>query len=233
MGISSFDVLRDLKRKLEIKKAGYLGTLDPLATGVLVVFVGRGTQLIQYFEKTIKSYTVGFELGKVSDSYDITGEVKQCSSSLPPREVFDDQMRSFLGSQLQIQPAFSAIKIQGKRSYEHAREGKVMDLGKRQVEISELEVMDFSPPHVQMHLSCSSGTYVRSFVHELGEQLKCGAVMSSLVRTAVGPFHVKHSQQLSDVQAEKIIGIDDLVDHYADWTGYSSGEADYLKKRLS
>ena len=232
-GISSFEVLRQIKRAFHTGKMGYLGTLDPLATGVLVVFVGKATQLIPYFEKTQKQYCVGFELGKKSDSFDITGKVEQVSTDLPSRSALEDVLSTFIGPQWQIQPAFSALKIQGKRSYEHARAGKILDLGKRQVEVHQLELIDYQTPHVELLVDCSSGTYVRSLVHELGQQLSCGAVMSSLRRTGVGKFLIDDAHSPEELNDKGLISVEVLIDDYVDWKGYSAGEPDYLKKRLS
>ncbi|MDP2691128.1 MAG: tRNA pseudouridine(55) synthase TruB [bacterium] len=233
-GITSFDVIRQLRKCLGVRKMGHLGTLDPLATGLLVVFLGKATKLIPYLTEAEKEYVVDLELGKTSDSYDVTGEVKSMKGfRMPTQEEFSDAVQSFLGPQLQIQPPFSAIRIQGKRAYELARDGKQVDLGKRQVSLFEIQIMDFTPPFVQLRLHCSSGTYVRSFVHELGEKLVTGAIMTQLMRTRVNKFSLEQAHRLDHVGEKNVLDPLFVVDEYGIWEGKSDQEKAYLKTKLS
>jgi len=232
-GMSSFDVIRALGKKFPKTKMGHLGTLDPLATGVLVVFLGKATQLIRYFSELGKEYEVVLELGKVSDTYDVTGKVKDSKGSKgwkDSKESFEEVLKTFIGPQWQIQPPFSAIRYQGKRAYEFAREGKHVDLGKRRIEIQRIELVESGPPFHNLRLSCSSGTYVRSFVHELGQALGTGAIMTALRRTRVGTFRIEHAHPLDAIRAEDILPSAMIVSEYLD---IPEREKIFLLKRFS
>ena len=231
-GITSFEVLRELKKRYQESKMGHLGTLDPLATGLLPVFMGKATKLITHFSEADKRYWVQFELGKFSDTYDVTGEVQQ-GGELPSQEAIQTQLKKMLGSQWQIQPSFSAIKVQGKRSYTLAREGKPVDLGKRQVVLDSIEQINIKLPVVELVLSCSSGTYVRSFVHELGEHLECGAVMTALRRQAVGPFEIESAKSLNNTSDKDVISLTNIVENYLPKDRFSMQEKAYLLRKLS
>lgn len=229
--ISSFDVLRSLKKTFSQPKMGYLGTLDPLATGLLVVFLGKATKLIKYCEKLPKSYLVEAELGKTSDSYDITGDVKTMELIKHPNEEhFLKILQSFLGPQWQIQPPFSALKFQGKRAYEHAREGKEINLGKRQVEIHDIIAQQLDLPNFELELSCSTGTYIRSFIHELGMKLETGAIMKNLRRTSQGPFRIEDAVSLSDISTDDAVSIQEFFERYADDIPAITREKAYIQK---
>lgn len=231
-GISSFDVLRELRKKLNEKKMGYLGTLDPLATGVLVVFIGKATKLIPYYSALDKEYVAEGELGKISDSFDGTGTIEVLKKDLPNEEAFRASLDRFIGPQWQIQPAFSAIKRDGKRSYELAREGTIQDLGKRQVNIYELKGTSFSSPNFMLHIKCSTGTYIRSLIHELGEALGCGAIMTSLKRTAVGDFRLEHALKIEDVDPSKLITVSSVLDNHLPSKQISEKEKVYILQKL-
>jgi len=222
-GKSSFDVIRDLRRELGVRKMGHLGTLDPLATGVLVVFVGKGTSLIRYFDDLDKVYEATLEFGKTSDTYDNTGEVHVTGSLSPDQASLEKALEGFLGSQWQIQPAYSALKVDGKRAYERARAGETLDLGKRQVVIHELELLENRATSARIRVNCSNGTYIRSLIHELGEKLGCGAVMTELRRLSVGPF------TLSDDRLEP----EELIREYIDWKGKAAGDRDLLIRQFN
>ncbi len=199
---TSHDVVAKLRGILKERKIGHLGTLDPLATGVLVVAVGRdATKQIQNFMKLDKEYEVELELGKVSDTYDREGEVKETRfdlSTLDKKSV-QSTLETFWGKSMQLPPAYSAKKIQGKKAYELARAGKVVELKPVEVEMhgSELEV---ELPFVRFTVTVSSGTYVRSLVHDLGQRLGCGAIMTALRRTRVGDFKLEDATTLEALQ---------------------------------
>lgn len=232
-GISSYDVLRNLKKRFDISRMGYLGTLDPLATGVLAVFIGKGTKLIPYFDDSEKSYIVDAELGKRSDSYDNTGKIELVENiSLPNKEAFSKAVASFLGDQQQIQPAFSALNFEGKRAYEHAREGRQIDLGSRQVTFHRLEILSDDLPQLRIDLDCSSGTYVRSFIHELGEKLKTGALMSNLHRTKAGPFDISDAVSLDEASLETTLSLTEFLEKYADSNPSLKRDKGYLLRKL-
>ncbi len=214
-GISSFDVIRTLRRKFPGTKMGYLGTLDPLATGLLVIFVGANTKLIPLFEDASKEYEACFELGKSSDTFDSTGKISEHTTiAWPSKKVVQEALTKFEGSIWQVQPAFSAVHREGKRAYELAREGKAIDLGKRQVEIFELQLTSFSAARGELRIRCSSGTYVRSLVHELGQLLRTGAVMTALRRTTVGAFRVQDSVKLEHVRGDQLLSAKKLFPNH-------------------
>lgn len=231
-GMSSFQVLRELRNKFPREKMGYLGTLDPLATGVLVVFIGQATQLIHYFSDADKEYLVDFELGKSSDTYDVTGKINIEDCPVPELRKIEEIVELFLGQQWQVQPNFSAIRYRGKRAYELAREGKKFDLGKRQVIISGLKLLDYNKPFVKLRVVCSGGTYVRSLVHEIGEKLGCGAVMNALRRTMAGPFDLKESTILEKISDSNLKSTREIISDYIDWKGRSMHEREVLLKKF-
>jgi tRNA pseudouridine55 synthase len=232
-GISSYDVLRKLKKQFDTSRMGYLGTLDPLATGVLAVFIGKGTKIIPYFEEARKTYIVQGELGKSSDTYDITGQVQDGSEyQTPSEDDFKKAITSFLGEQWQIQPAFSALKIDGKRAYEHAREGKEIDLGKRQVTFFRIEILESVFPFFRLEVECSSGTYVRSLIHELGEKLGTGAVMTELQRTQAGPFLISDALDLGKVSESDLMSLEEFFEKYAEENAALKRDKSYLMRKL-
>ncbi len=205
-GMSSFDVIRGLRKKFPGTKMGYLGTLDPLATGLLVIFVGMSTKLISLFEEAKKEYEASFELGKSSDTFDSTGNiVERQMKTWPTKTEVEKALVKFRGPIWQIQPPFSAVHREGKRAYELAREGKKVDLGKRQVEIFELELSSYHPPYGKLDILSSSGTYVRSLIAELGQSLGTGAVMSALRRTHVGPFRINDAVKCDDIREDQLL----------------------------
>ena len=200
-GVTSRQALGMVKRKLGLKKGGFLGTLDPLATGLLVCFFGEATKLIRHFEGADKMYEVTFELGKSSDTFDCTGKVEQVSELWKRLTQVELEQAILLqtGEHWQTQPRFSAIRRHGKRSYELARAGVDFALGKRQVNILEATLLSCDFPVVRVRMICSSGTYVRAWVHELGERLGCGAVMTALRRSGVGLWRLDQSVSVEDV----------------------------------
>ncbi len=197
-GWTSHDVVAKLRGLLHEKKIGHLGTLDPLATGVLVVAVGReATKQIQYHMKLDKEYEVEMELGKISDTYDADGKVEETGkpwTSLSEAEIHR-ALGLFWGKTWQMPPAFSAKKINGKKAYELARAGKMVELKVVEVEMYGDRV-EVALPFVRFTVRVSSGTYVRSLVHDVGETLGCGAVLTALRRTRVGPFFLKQAQTI-------------------------------------
>jgi tRNA pseudouridine55 synthase len=232
-GITSYDVLRKLKKQFDISRMGYLGTLDPLATGVLAVFIGKGTKLIPYFEEARKTYIVKAELGKTSDTYDVTGNVQVSENvKLPSKEQFEETLLSFSGNQLQIQPVFSALKFQGKRAYEFARKGVDIDLGKRQVTFHHLDIMTSEFPFFSLKVECSSGTYVRSLIHELGEKMNIGAIMTDLRRTQAGPFSIEDAVKLEDVTLDVCLSLGEFMEKYDEYNPSLKRDKSYLLRKL-
>lgn len=201
---TSHDVVAKLRGVLKEKKIGHLGTLDPLATGVLVVAVGRdATKQIQNFMKLDKEYEVELELGKTSDTYDSEGKVQETGFDLSrlDKKSVQEALETFWGETWQMPPAFSAKKINGKKAYELARAGKPVELKPVLVQMqgSEIEV-DF--PFVRLTVTVSSGTYIRSLAHDLGQKLGCGAILTALRRTRVGDFKIEDARSLESLYNE-------------------------------
>jgi tRNA pseudouridine55 synthase len=188
-GWSSRDALNRVERLVRPAKAGHAGTLDPLAEGVLVVCLGAATRLIEHVQAMPKEYRATFQLGRRSASDDVESEVELIDNArVPTREEVDAQLPRFIGKISQRPPAFSALKVEGKRAYKLARRGAAVDISPREVEVYHLEVERYEYPELVLSMHCSSGTYVRSVGRDLAESLGTCAVMSALVRTAVGCF---------------------------------------------
>ncbi len=200
-GWTSHDVVAKMRGILKERKIGHLGTLDPLATGVLVVAVGRdATKQIQNFMKLDKEYVVEMELGKFSDTYDSEGKVQTTDFDLSSldKKLVQEAMESFWGTSMQMPPAFSAKKINGKKAYELARAGKPVELKPVEVFMQGRDI-EVEMPFVRFTLTVSSGTSVRSLSHDVGQKLGCGAIMTALRRTRVGDFKLEEAQTLVDL----------------------------------
>lgn len=206
-GWSSHDVVAVLRGIFKERKIGHLGTLDPLATGVLVCAVGReATKQISKFMGLDKEYEVTMELGKRSDTYDVTGSVKETGSDLSQidLEKIEDVLGRFWGETLQMPPAFSAKKVKGKRAYKAARAGKPLELKPVRVTMQGKDIV-WVKPFVRFKVTVSSGTYVRSLVHDAGELLGTGAILTDLRRTRVGQFTLEQAKTIE--QLEKHLGL--------------------------
>jgi tRNA pseudouridine55 synthase len=190
-GCTSRDVVNQIQKLVRPEKVGHAGTLDPLATGVLVVALGGATRLVEYVQQQPKSYFATFLLGRHSDTEDIEGKVVELvNPPLPTRDQIVAVLPKFLGEIDQIPPAFSALKVGGQRAYALARRGDEVKLEPRQVTIHTLRVLDYTYPELQLEIACSSGTYVRSLGRDIARALGTEAVMSALERTSVGPFEI-------------------------------------------
>jgi tRNA pseudouridine55 synthase len=197
---TSHDVVAKMRGLLKEKKIGHLGTLDPIATGVLVLAVGReATKQVATLMKVDKEYEVELELGKVSDTYDADGKVESTGADLSGLNESKIRLAlaRFWGTTMQIPPAFSAKKINGKKAYELARAGKPVEIPAKEVSMQG-ELTEVALPMVKFKVTVSSGTYVRTLVHDLGQVLKCGAIMTDLRRTRVGHFQLSEAQTLED-----------------------------------
>lgn len=195
-GITSFDVIRRLRNKLGIKKMGHAGTLDPLATGLLIIATGSATKEISKYMNLPKEYEVLIEFGKTSTTYDADGEISQGVLMDVGRIEFEDNLKNFIGEILQTPPIFSAKKIKGVRAYDLARQGKEVKLEPRKVKIDKIEILDFSWPFVKLRVNCGKGTYIRSLAHDIGEKLGCGGYVKELRRTAIGDFKVENAERI-------------------------------------
>jgi tRNA pseudouridine55 synthase len=220
--ISSFAVVKSVRRILGIKKCGHLGTLDPMAEGVLPVAVGYGTKLVDYMMASDKEYVAQFELGYSTDSFDSTGTITNESRDVKPsREEVEEVLKSFKGEPELTIPAFSAVKIKGKRAYELARKGEIEDAGKRTMRIHDISLVDYNYPEGILWMKCYKGTYVRSVIHESGIKLGTFGVMSGLIRTHNGDFDKKDSFTLDQLQELKDNGEEaKAIRSVADVTGW-------------
>jgi tRNA pseudouridine55 synthase len=204
-GITSRRVVDHVAKLVRPEKAGHAGTLDPLATGVLVVCVGKATRLIEAVQDQPKSYHATFLLGRQSDTDDVTGAVTEVAVA---REILRDEIErhlpAFVGCIEQVPPTFSAVHVAGRRAYERARAGKTVELTPRTVEVFRLEITRFAYPELELDIDCGSGTYVRSIGRDLGQVLSCGAVMSALVRTRVGPYRLENTVTLEQLTRDTV-----------------------------
>lgn len=205
-GLTSFDVVARLRKILKIKQIGHMGTLDPIAQGVLPICVGNATRLIEFFP-TGKKYRASMMLGVETDSYDLEGEELSRQQVILDREKLESVIKNYIGEIEQTPPVFSAVHHNGKRLYEYARQKiEVSDIPKRKVLIKSVEIKDFINvnavnPIVVFDVECSSGTYIRSLIHDIGLDMSCGAVMSDLIRLKSGDFSIEDSLTLEEVES--------------------------------
>ena len=194
-------LVRRLKRTGVVKKVGHGGTLDPIATGVVPVCLGRATRVMEYLVDGVKEYRAGVELGVETDTYDAMGEaVRTTDASGVTRDDVAAALSRFRGRIEQVPPMYSALKRQGKRLYELARAGIEVDREPRAVNVYAIEVTDWSPPVATVNVSCGRGFYMRSLAHDLGKELGCGAHLRDLVRTRSGPFRIEDSLSIEDAE---------------------------------
>ena len=213
LGWSSFQAVNSLKWKIRKKfqlkkiKIGHAGTLDPLATGLLLICTGKATKTINELQGQEKEYTGTITLGGTTPSYDLETEINE---NFPIDHITNELIHSttsqFIGDIEQIPPVFSALKKDGKRLYEYAREGKEVEIKKRKVTITEFEITSISLPMVQFRVVCSKGTYIRSLAHDFGKALQSGAHLSSLKRTKIGDYNV--NKAITPEEFGKLLQID-------------------------
>jgi tRNA pseudouridine55 synthase len=201
-GLTSHDVVYHLRRKLQMKKIGHAGTLDPMATGVLVMLIGKATRISQYLMSVDKVYEGEATLGVVTDSQDAEGEVME---TRPVPELTEagvrDLMKTFLGDQYQTPPMHSAIKIGGVPLYKMARKGEEVEREPRFIRIASFDLLSFALPKLTFRLACTKGTYVRTVANDLGQKLGCGAHLSELRRTGSGKFTIEQCLPLDQIEA--------------------------------
>lgn len=197
---TSFDVVNKLRYKLKIKKIGHAGTLDPLATGLLIICVGKMTKRIEEYMGLEKEYTGKFVIGQTTPSYDLETEVseKKDISHITDSQI-QEAVKSLTGKIDQLPPLHSAIKVGGKRAYQFARKGKEVELKPREVEIREFEITEINLPEVTFRITCSKGTYIRSIARDFGDALGVGAYLSQLCRTRIGSFKLENAQTIEEV----------------------------------
>lgn len=209
-GMTSFDVIAFLRRVYGQKKIGHGGTLDPLAAGVLPVFLGRAARLIEYAPIHTKTYEAEFLMGFETDTEDVTGKITARGEPLTDIGAWERAAENFRGSVMQVPSAYSAKQIGGRRAYDLAREGKEVALPARPVEISRLCIREIDPPYLRLSVTCSSGTYVRALGRDLGRAVGCPLTMSFLLRTEMGPFRISEAKTLEEIEAAPEAACGDL-----------------------
>jgi len=202
-GITSFDVIRKLKKILKTKKIGHTGTLDPLATGVMLVCVGRATKLASDLEAKDKIYIADFDIGYATDTYDIEGKKIAENTIEISKENLEQSIKKFIGNIKQVPPMYSAIKIDGNKLYHLARKGIEVERPKRDVTIEYINLLDFKDNKVKIETKVSKGCYIRSLIYDIGQDLGTYATMTALQRKQVGDYSLENSYSLE--QIEKMI----------------------------
>ena len=199
-GITSHDVVSRVRRIFNMRRVGHAGTLDPLATGVLVLLLGQSTKLFDCFVAFDKAYNATLRLGVKTTTADIMGQV---TDQKPYEHITQNQieqvLNQFVGDLQQIPPMVSAVKFQGQRLYKLAREGKEVQRVPRKIHISQINLLNFHSPDVKFYMECSKGTYVRKLAEDVGEVLGCGACIAQIERTKVGPFIIEDAVKLEDL----------------------------------
>jgi tRNA pseudouridine55 synthase len=198
---TSFDVVHKVRRTLGIPKVGHAGTLDPRATGLLIVCTGRQTKRVHEFADMEKEYTGTLQLGIRTPSFDMeTAVTEQADISNVSQEKLAAAVQGFLGKQLQVPPMFSAVKHHGKPLYKYARKGKTLEREAKEIDIKEFSIISFAPPNVSFRVRCSKGTYIRALANDLGEILGCGATLVELRRTRIGEYRVENALTISQLE---------------------------------
>ncbi len=246
-GFTSHDVVAKLRGILRERRIGHSGTLDPMATGLLVVFVGRATRAVEFAESHEKEYIASLRFGIVTDTQDITGKVLESSEKAVSLEELKAILPEFTGDIMQTPPMFSAIKVDGKKLYDLARSGVEIERKSRPVTIKKLEILGEEKGDYILRVVCSKGTYIRTLCHDIGQRLGTGAALSSLRRTVAGNFSVEKALTLDEIRGfsetgeieKALIPVDSLFGEYppvtiSDWqlkkclcgNSYETSEAD-------
>lgn len=205
-GYTSFDVVAKMRGILKIKKMGHTGTLDPDATGVLPVCIGNGTKLVELFSDHEKEYIAELMLGVATDTQDLSGEILKTAPVEVSCEEIREAVLSFVGEYMQLPPMYSAVKVNGKKLYELAREGKEVERKARLVSFREIEILSMELPVVKIRVVCSKGTYIRTLCNDIGEKLGCFGAMKSLIRTRVGMFKLEDAITLEELEQYRDAG---------------------------
>ena len=201
-GWTSQDVCSKLRHVLKIKKIGHTGTLDPMATGVLPVCIGKATRIIEYYDKDTKSYHAQMQLGITTDTLDITGEILETGDySKVSEKAVTEAFNAYMGQVKQVPPKYSALKINGKRAYELAREGRDFEMKPREITIysNNVTYIDLTRGIIGFDVSCSKGTYIRTICDDIGRALGCGAAMTALTRTSSGYFRIEDTHTIEEI----------------------------------
>ena len=206
MGVTSRDVVNTVQRLIRPTKCGHAGTLDPMATGVLLIGIGPATRLVTMLQDGAKTYVAEFMLGQTSDTDDSTGKVDHLPTPtvLPTAEFINTRLQSMTGDVSQVPPNFSAVHVDGQRAYDMARRGETVELAAKNVAIHSIRLLTYAWPRLELEIICGSGTYIRSIARDLGNDLGCGGLMSRLERTRIGVFGSKEAIPASDLTLASI-----------------------------
>ena len=200
-GITSHDVVDQVRHIYRMKKVGHAGTLDPMATGLMLILVGKATKVSQYLMSMDKQYAATMRLGQVTDSQDADGKI---ISEHSVSELIEDNiyklMQEFLGDQYQTPPMFSAKKVNGQSLYKLARKGKVIPREPKVIHVSQFDLIDFKPPEISFLIRSSKGAYIRTIAHDLGAKIGCGAHLNVLRRTGIGKFRIEDASKLGELK---------------------------------
>lgn len=201
---TSFDVVNKIKHILHIRQVGHLGTLDPMATGVLLVTVGKATKLFDLMQEKVKVYDAEFEFGYSTDTLDSTGKIIDRTTKIPTIDEIQDTLHKFIGKIEQIPPKYSAKNVNGARAYDLARSGVEFELKPKQVEIFKIELISYYANILKLEITCGSGTYIRAIGRDIAQELNSLATMTRLVRTKVGDVSLENCQKIDEFSSENI-----------------------------
>lgn len=231
-GISSRAVVDQVVRVVGDKRVGHAGTLDPAATGVLVIAIGKATRLVEYVQQLPKVYEAVFVLGATSNTDDAEGAIVETPNAVAPsRQQIETCLSAFVGEIVQRPPAFSAVKVAGKRAYDLARSGRIVELEPRVVRVDSIDLLDYQYPLVKLRIVCGGGTYIRSIARDLGQALGVGGLMRSLCRAAIGHFRLESAVPLDELAADNWLShswtLEQSLDHLATVRLSASDEAKF------
>ena len=208
-GISSNQLVQKVKRSLSLKKVGHLGTLDPMATGLMILAINRGTKFSSYFLESDKSYDASIQLGSSTDTDDAMGNIISSSDIIPNEKDINKSLASFIGKSMQAAPFFSALKHKGKPLYKYAREGEFISKPPREINIFSIKNIICEHNECSFIVHCSKGTYIRSIARDLGDKLNSGGHLSALRRLSQGTFNIKNAMTIENIELNKLITIEE------------------------
>lgn len=210
-GLSSFQAIAKVRRQLNLKKIGHAGTLDPFATGLLIACINRATKTASLFQELPKTYEATFVFGESKDTDDLTGQTLKTCSKIPTLKEIKEAIPLFTGEIEQMPPQYSALKVNGKRAYKLAREGKEVALKARKRFVYEYLILNYDNNELKVQISCSSGTYIRSLARDLGEKLNSLAYVKNLIRTQIGNFKSSNSILISEISEKNLIPLNSAL----------------------
>ena len=208
-GISSNQLVQKVKKSLSLKKVGHLGTLDPMATGLMILAINRATKFSSYFLESDKSYDASIQLGSSTDTDDAMGNIISSSDIIPNEKDINESLASFIGQSMQTAPFFSALKHKGKPLYKYAREGEFISKPPREINIFSIENIICEHNKCSFIVHCSKGTYIRSIARDLGDKLNSGGHLSALRRLSQGIFNIKNAMTIENIELNKLITIEE------------------------